>query len=134
MALALMNIFDEAIVERIQDFIPDDPPNPLDDFDHLLGTVQIYQTKHFVTHTGGPEGGFVYFYKERPAGWYSWSRTWGEPPSYQKIETGVVLLLSCPDGSERIGLAPDNWDEVYEFDSEICAFVGDDEAMQDMDQ
>ena len=61
MALALLNMFDELVVERIQDFLPEDPPDPFEDFDTLYGTVQIYQTKHYVTHSGGPEGGLVYF-------------------------------------------------------------------------
>ena len=133
MALALVNIFDDAIVQNIQDFIPDDPPDPFDDFANLLGTVQIYRTKHYVTHTGGPEGGFVYFYKEREAGWYRWSRTWGEPPSYEKIETGVVLMICYPNGLERIGLAPDNWDDVYNIDPEVLVIVADDETMQNGD-
>ena len=88
MALALLNMFDELVVERIQDFLPEDPPDPFEDFDTLYGTVQIYQTKHYVTHSGGPEGGLVYFYREREAGWYRWSRNWGTPPAYTKLETG----------------------------------------------
>ena len=46
MALALLNMFDELIVERIQDFLPEDPPDPFEDLDTLYGTVQIYETKH----------------------------------------------------------------------------------------
>ena len=134
MALALLNMFDEAVVERIQDFLPEDPPDPVEDFDYLLGTVKIYQTKHYVTHSGGPEGGYVYFYRERSPGWYRWWRNWGTPPTYEKLETGVVLMVSFPDGSERIGIAPDNWDELYEFDDEISVLVADDETMQDMDR
>jgi len=132
MALALLNMFDELVVERIQDFLPEDPPDPFEDFEYLLGTVQIYQTKHYVTHSGGPEGGFVYFYREREAGWYRWSRNWGTPPAYEKLETGVVLMVSFPDGSERIGIAPENWDELCEFDDEISVLVADDETMQDI--
>ena len=134
MALALLNMFDELIVERIQDFLPEDPPDPFEDFDTLYGTVQIYQTKHYVTHSGGPEGGLVYFYRERSPGWYRWSRNWGTPPAYEKLETGVVLMISYPDGSERIGIAPENWDELYEFDDEISVLVADDETMQYMDR
>ena len=134
MALALLNMFDEAVVERIQDFLPEDPPDPFEDFEYLLGTVQIYQTKHYVTHSGGPEGGLVYFYREREAGWYRWSRNWGTPPAYEKLETGVVLMVSYPDGSERIGIAPDNWEEVYDIGEDVFVLIGDDETMQDMDR
>jgi len=134
MALALLNMFDELVVERIQDFLPEDPPDPFEDFDRLYGTVQIYQTKHYVTHSGGPEGGFVYFYREREAGWYRWSRNWGTPPAYTKLETGVVLMVSYPDGSERIGIAPDNWEEVYDIGEDIFVLIGDNETMQDMDR
>ena len=88
MALALLNMFDELIVERIQDFLPEDPPDPFEDFDTLYGTVQIYETKHYCTSGGGPEGGLVYFYREREAGWYRWSRNWGTPPAYEKLATG----------------------------------------------
>ena len=133
MALALLNMFDELIVERIQDFLPEDPPDPFEDFDRLYGTVQIYQTKHYVTHSGGPEGGLVYFYREREAGWYRWSRNWGTPPAYEKLETGVVLMVSYPDGSERIGIAPDNWEEVYDIGDDVFVLIGDDETMQDID-
>jgi len=133
MALALLNMFDELVVERIQDFLPEDPPDPFEDFEYLLGTVQIYQTKHYVTHSGGPEGGLVYFYREREAGWYRWSRNWGTPPAYTKLETGVVLMVSYPDGSERIGIAPDNWEEVYDIGDDVFVLIGDDETMQDID-
>jgi len=115
-------------VQSIQDFIPDDQPEPFDDFARILGTVQIYRTKHYITHTGGPEGGFVYFYKERPAGWYRWSRTWGEPPSYEKIETGVVLMICYPNGSEKIDIVPENWEYELRFDEYVT--ICDDETMQ----
>ena len=134
MALALLNMFDELVVERIQDFLPEDPPDPFEDFEYLLGTVQIYQTKHYATHSGGPEGGLVYFNREREAGWYRWSRNWGTPPAYEKLETGVVLMVSYPDGSERIGIAPDNWEEVYDIGDDVFVLIGDDQTMQDMDR
>ena len=69
MALALLNEFDEAIVQNVQDLIPRDP---LVEWETLYDTVRIYQTKHYITYTtpSGPEGGYVYFYRERAAGWY----------------------------------------------------------------
>ena len=134
MALALLNMFDELIVERIQDFLPEDPPDPFEDFDTLYGTVQIYETKHYCTSGGGPEGGLVYFYREREAGWYRWWRNWSTPCRYEKLATGVVLMISYPDGSERIGIAPDNWEEVYDIGEDVFVSIGDDETMQDMDR
>lgn len=133
MALALLNMFDELIVERIQDFLPEDPPDPFEDFDRLYGTVQIYETKHYCTSGGGPEGGLVYFYREREAGWYRWWRNWSTPCRYEKLTTGVVLMVSYPDGSERIGIAPDNWEEVYDIGDDVFVLIGDDETMQDID-
>ncbi|MFM7989092.1 MAG: hypothetical protein ACKPKO_58240, partial [Candidatus Fonsibacter sp.] len=44
----------------------------------LLGIKFIYKTKHIVLYDGGPEGGYVYFYKERRPIWYRWERNWGE--------------------------------------------------------
>ncbi len=36
---------------------------------NFYGSVNIYKTEHVVTYGGGPEGGYVYFYKERDPGW-----------------------------------------------------------------
>ena len=81
MAIAFLNVFDESIVQNIQDFLPTDP-DPLEDFETLYGSIRIYQTKHYITYGGGPEGGYVYFYKEREAGWYKWHCDWGQKPTY----------------------------------------------------
>jgi len=56
MALAFVNIFDEAIVQNIQDLIPPDP-EPLVDWETLYGSELIYQTKHYITHTVGVQKG-----------------------------------------------------------------------------
>ena len=50
MALAFVNIFDENIVQNIQDLIP---PEPLVDWETLYGAERIYQTKHYITHGRG---------------------------------------------------------------------------------
>ena len=132
MALALLNVFDESIVQNIQDLLPADP-DPLEDFETLYGSTRIYQTKHYITYGGGPEGGYVYFYRERKAGWYKWNCNWGEKPTYEKLQTGVVAMIIDSDGSERIGVLPDNWEELYEFDDELTVIVGDDYTMQTRD-
>jgi hypothetical protein len=132
MALALLNIFDEAIVQNIQDLIPPDP-EPLVEWETLYGSVRIFQTKHYITYGGGPEGGYVYFYREREAGWYKWRRDWMEGPTYEKIQTGVVAMIIEEDGSERIGILPDNWEELMEFDEDWTVIIGDDYTMQTRD-
>ena len=43
-------------------------------------------------------------------------------------------MISYPDGSERIGIAPDNWEEVYDIGEDVFVLIGDDETMQDMDR
>ena len=50
----------------------------------------IYKTKHLQTYSGGPEGGYVYFYKERLPGWYRWNRTWNREPTCAFIGDGIV--------------------------------------------
>jgi len=78
----------------------------------------------------------VYFYKEREAGWYKWHRDWGQKPTYEKIEAGVVAMITYPDGWERIGILPENWDDelhVIEFDNELNVIIGDDYTMQTRD-
>ena len=126
MALALLNVFDEALAQNILDLVPRDPPV---EWETLYGSTRIYQTKHYITYGGGPEGGYVYFYREREAGWYKWERDWFKPPTYTKID-GTVAMIIMEDGSERIGVLPENWEEVVEFDEDWRVIVGDDFAMQ----
>ena len=42
-------------------------------------------------------------------------------------------MVIDPDGSERIGILPDNWDGLYEFDDELTVIIGDDDTMQTKD-
>ena len=133
MALAFLNVFDESVVQNIQDLIPPDPP-PLVEWETLYGAERIYQTKHYITYGGGPEGGYVYFYRERAAGWYRWHRDWFREPQYTKLEEGtVVALVVKEDGSEQIGDLPENWEEEVEFDEEGTVIVGDDYTTQTRD-
>ncbi len=90
-------------MQNIQDLIPPDP-EPLVEWETLYGSERIYQTKHYITHGGGPAGGYVYFYMEREAGRYKWERDWIRPPTYTKLETGVVAMITMEDGAERIGV------------------------------
>ena len=75
----------------------------------------------------------MYFYKEREAGWYKWERDWFRPPTYTKLETGVVAMIIMEDGAERIGVLPDNWEELMQFDEDWTVIIGDDETMQNRD-
>ena len=129
MALALLNVFDEDIVQNIMDLVPRDPPV---EWETLYGSTRVSQTKHYITYGGGPEGGYVYFYRERKAGWYKWERDWFKPPTYAKRD-GTVAMIIMDDGSERIGVLPENWEGVVEFDDDWHDIIGDDDTMQSWD-
>ena len=106
-ALLKLNVFDAPVVQNIMSFVPPDP-----EFDTLYGTVEIKDVRHYITYGGGAEGGFVYFAdQEKKQGWYRWDRGWFQEASYTKIETGQVVFLVHEDGSEEIGVLPDNWED-----------------------
>jgi len=126
MASALLNVFDANVTQLILDLVPVVP-----EFEDLAGCTTIYETKHYVTYTGGPEGGYVYFYKEREPGWYTWHREALCKPEYTMIEKGQVCFLIHDDGSEQIGVLPDSWDEVLDVDSLAeSVIIADDHFMQ----
>ena len=75
MAMALMSVFDVDVVQRIQDFVPRRPDV---EWEEIAGYTIIYKKKHLQTYSGGPEGGYVYFYRERRPVWYRWNRNWGK--------------------------------------------------------
>jgi len=101
------------------------------DWETVYGSAEIYQTKHIVTYGGGPEGGYVYFYKEREPGWYTWHRDWFTPPTYKKILTGQVAQLFTEDGVEKIGILPANWEELDLLEEGEDLVVLSDEVMQE---
>ena len=53
-----LNTFDVHVVQRSHAF---KPIRPDVEWEERAGYTMIYKTKHFQTHTGGPEGGYVYF-------------------------------------------------------------------------
>jgi hypothetical protein len=128
MTLAFANVFDDSILQNIQDFIPEQTI----DWQTLYGKCRIYQTDHYITYGGGPEGGYVYFYREREAGWYHWHRGWNGPPEYNKIEDGIVVFRIDEDGCEFVYVAPHMWE--YEQDDDEVIIIGDDEEMQGRDR
>ena len=71
--MALLSVFDVYVVHHIPDFIP---RRPNVDWEEIGGFTMIYTTMQLATYTGGGDGGYVYFFKERLLGWYRWHRSW----------------------------------------------------------
>ena len=101
------------------------------DWETVYGNEKIHETNHLVTYGGGPEGGYVYFYKDRDPGWYRWHRTWFQPPTYTKILTGEVATKFDDEGNEYIGILPDNWESLHLLGSEEEIVILSDELMQE---
>ena len=59
MSLALLPLLNVELIDRIHDYIPADVDEI--EWETLYGWTMIYQTKHYLTYGGGPEGGYVYF-------------------------------------------------------------------------
>ena len=75
MAVALLSVFHVDVVQNIHDFIPRRPDV---EWEIIAGYTMICKAQHLQTFSGGrggPEGGYVYFYKERLPGWYRWNRS-----------------------------------------------------------
>ncbi len=114
--------------QTIQDFIP----QRFSDWETLYGKCRIYQTDHYITYGGGPEGGYVYFYREREPGLYYWHRDWHGKPEYTNIAEGIVVFRIDEVGCELVAAVPDMW--VYEPDEDDVVIIGDDETMQERDR
>ena len=127
MTLAFANVFDDSIIQNTQDYIP----QRFSAWETLYGKCRIYHTDHYITYGGGPEGGYVYFYRERETGWYYWHRNWLGKPEYTKIEEGIVVFRIDEDGCEFVAVVPDMWE--YEQDEDEVIIIGDDEEMQGRD-
>ena len=59
MSIALIPVFEPSIIDLIYDFIPLDEDE--DEWETLYGCTEIYETQHYLTSGGGPEGGYVFF-------------------------------------------------------------------------
>jgi hypothetical protein len=116
MAEVLNQVFPEGIVNHIAELIPRDPEI---EWETVFGSTVIYKTKHMITYGGGPEGGYVYFFREREAGWYSWRRDWFQPPVYTKVEGQVAIWWD--DGVERIGVVPHDYEPPEDEEIIICS-------------
>ena len=65
-------------------------------------------------------------------GWYRWHRESLCKAEYTKIEKGQVAFLIHEDGTEQIGVLPDNWDEVLDLDELAeTVIIADDAFMQE---
>jgi len=117
MAEVLNQVFPEGIVNHIAELIPRDPEI---EWETVFGSTVIYKTKHMITYGGGPEGGYVYFFREREAGWYSWRRDWFQPPVYTKVD-GQVAILWDDDGVERMGVVPYDYEPPEDEEIIICS-------------
>ena len=124
MVEVLNQILPEGVVEQIAELIPEDPEI---EWDTVYGSTVIWRTKHFITYGGGPEGGYVYFYREREAGWYKWERGWFQEPTYTQVDGQVAIWWD--DGVERIGVVPHD----YEPDDDEDITIMDDDIMQQRD-
>ena len=107
MAVGLLSVFDVDVVQHIHDFMP---RRPNVDWEDIGGFTMIYKTTHLVAYTGGGDGGYVYFYKERLLGWYRWHRSWGREPTYAYIDEGIVAVQWIGD-VDYIGVLPYNFEE-----------------------
>jgi hypothetical protein len=123
MAEVLNQILPEGLAEQIAEYAAPDV-----EWETVYGSKMIWRTKHFITYDGGPEGGYVYFYKEREAGWYKWERGWFQPPTYTEVD-GQIAIWWDDDRVERIGVVPHD----YEPDEDKNIVIMDDEIMQGLD-
>jgi len=124
MTEVLSQIFPEGVAENIVEFIPEQEDVA---GETVYGSTTIYRTKHIITYGGGPEGGYVYFFRERAPGWYSWHRDWFKEAVYTKLD-GQVLAVWWDDGVERVGVVPLD----YEPDENEDIRILDNEHMEYM--
>ena len=73
MSLALLPLLNVELIDRIHDYIPADVDEM--EWETLYGWTTIYQTKHYITYGGGPEGGYVYFFESVRQGGISGAET-----------------------------------------------------------
>ena len=93
-----------------------------------------YKTKHLVTYTGGGEGGYVYFYKERRPGWYRWNRNWGREATHTYIDDGVVAVTRVGQEVEYMGVLPMDYDPYDWRRRQLALLIPDDPVAKGMDR
>ena len=128
MSLALLPVLNVELIDRIYDFLPTEPEIV---WETLYGTDRIYETEHWCTYGGGPSGGYVYFYKERPRGWYRWSWSGLREPVYEPITSGIMVWKHAYDEDEKCAIIPDNYEELgIELDEDTM--IMDDDRMKEL--
>jgi hypothetical protein len=127
MVEVLRSILPADLVEHIANLIPQDQEV---EWEMVYGATTIYRTKHYITYGGGPEGGLVYFFRERRAGWYRWRRNWGEEPVYTMIEEGKVVWKWSGD-VEYIAVVPEDYEPDENENEDIM--IMDDGFMQEQE-
>ncbi len=101
------------------------------DWETVYGSFSIYKTKHIITYGGGPEGGYVYFWRERDPVWCRWHRSWNQAPTETKVSTGQVATKFGEDGVEYIGVLPDSWESLHLLGSEEEVAILSGDVMQE---
>ena len=129
MVEVLNQILPEGVVDQIAELIPEDPEI---EWDTTYGSTVIWRTKHFITYGGGPEGGYVYFYRERERGWYKWERGWFQEPTYTKVDGQVAIWFD--DGVERIAVVPHDYEPDEDEDIIICSDEWSEMISDDVDE
>ena len=94
-------------------------------------SYQLWQANRPITYGGGPEGGYVCFFREREPGWYSWARGWGAEPTYTLIRGGR-MAFRWEGGSQSIGKMLLSWDQwEWDDDNDVAVMILDDHAVQE---
>jgi hypothetical protein len=116
MTEVLNTIFPDLVVEQIESFLPAWDEDL--EWHQIYGTITIFRTKHYLTYGGGPEGGYVYFFRERQPGWYRWHRNWGTEPIYERCQ-GHLLQRFDEDGMEYVAEVPEDYEYNGPEDNDI---------------
>ena len=61
MSVALANVFDSSVVSNILSYYSSRPDV---EWEEVYGSCTIWRTKRFITYGGGPEGGYVYLFRD----------------------------------------------------------------------
>ena len=61
MSVALASVFDSRVVSNILSYYSSRPDV---EWEEVYGSCVVWRTKHFITYGGGPEGGYVYLFRE----------------------------------------------------------------------
>jgi hypothetical protein len=128
----LQTVLPTEIVNRISEFAAEveeeeEEESPFD-WDEVGGTVEIYRTRHIITRANyfrGTAGGYVFLYREHPAGWYHWDRYYDDPPRYTMVDG--ILIQKIEGSIEYLDVVPHD----FEYDGEEDITILDVETMME---